>query len=115
VENKLKLYQKLVPLIILPICLFLFVAFGWSAFSTITERSGLNGDMYSYYNLTRTTYSIYTGLVSLLGLGFILTLTKYLIKSEPKKLTKAFLYFLIFILLLFFCELYLQTRFEGKG
>ena len=115
VQNQLKLYHKLISLIILPTCLFFFVVFGWSAFSTITKRSGLNGDMYSYYNLTRTTYSIYTSLVSLLGLGFTLTLTIYLIKSEPKKLTKAFWYFLIFIVLVIICELFLQTRFEVKA
>ena len=114
-QTKLKLYHKLLPLLIIPICLFLFVTFGWSAFSTITERSGMNGNMYYYYNLTRLTYSTYTGLVSLFSAVFILLLTIYLFKVDPIKLTKVFLYFLIFVGLLITCEIYLQTRFTGKG
>lgn len=114
-QTKLKLYHKLFPLLILPVCLFLFATFGWSAFSTITERSGMNGNMYYYYNLTRLTYSTYTGLVSLFSVVFILLLTIYLFKADSIKLTKVFLYFLIFVGLLITCEIYLQTRFTGKG
>lgn len=114
-QNNLKLYHKLLPLLIIPICLFLFVTYGWSAFATLTERNGLYGDMYSYYKLTIFQFSFYTGLVSLLGLSFILLLIDSIIKSNPSKLTKLFWSFLIFVILIIICEFYLQTRFTGKG
>ena len=114
-QTKLKLYHILLPLLIIPICSFVFVTFGWSAFATITERGGLNGDMYSYYNLTRLQYSLYTGLVSFIGICFVLLLTLYLFKTNPSKLTKLFWSFLIFIGLIIICETYLQIRFTGKG
>lgn len=115
IKSKLKTYQIIIPLLIGLISFFLFGAFGWSAFSTITERSGLNGSLFNYYNLSRTTFTIYTGLVSLSGLYFILTMTVHLIKSDQIKLTKTFWHFLIFATILVVCELYLQTRFIGKG
>ena len=114
-QTNLKLYHKLVPFLIIPVCLFLFATYGWSAFATITERSGLNGNMYFYYKLTRLQYSFYTGLVAFVGLCFGVLLIAYLFRTNSSKLTKLFWYFLIFIGLIVICEIYLQTRFTGKG
>jgi hypothetical protein len=91
------------------------MSFGWSLFATITERAGINGDMYFYYNLSRLQYSLYTGLVSFASLCFIFLLTVYLFKKNASKLTKLFWYFLLFIGLIIICEIYLQARFSGKG
>lgn len=114
-QNNLKLYHKLLPLLIIPICLFLFVSYGWSSYATNTERSGLNGDMFIYYNLTSLQYSLYTGCISLVGICFIFLLLFYLIKSNSIILTKLYWYFLIFIGLVVVCEILLQLRFTGKG
>lgn len=95
--------------------MFLFVSFGWSAYATITERSGLNGNMYSYYDLTRLQFSIYTGLVSIVGLLFGLTVLVNVFRIDKSKLNKTFKYFLIFLIVFILCEVYLQTRFVGKG
>jgi uncharacterized membrane protein len=97
------------------ICLFLFATFGWSAFATITERPGLNGEMYLYYNLTQLQYTIYTGLVAIAGLYIIFFIALYLLKTDPINLTKTFWKFLGLLLLIVICEIYLQTRFVGKG
>lgn len=115
VQNKLKAYQIVLTILILPICLFLFVGYGWSCYSTITERPGLNGNMYSYYDLTRIQFSIYTGLISFAGLLFGLTVLKNLFNLDKSRLTKTFKHFLIFFLIFILCAVYLQTRFVGKG
>ena len=114
-QNKLKTYQIVLTILILPICLFQFVSFGWSAYATITERSGLNGNMYSYYDLTRLQFSIYTGLVSIVGLLFGLRVLKNIFSFDKSKLNKTFKYFLLFFIVFILCEIYLQTRFVGKG
>jgi len=58
-KNILKLHHKLLSILIILICMILFVTYGWSAFATLTERSGLNGDIYYYYKLTRYQFSLY--------------------------------------------------------
>jgi len=114
-QNNLKTYQILLTILILPICLILFVSFGWSTYSTITERPGLNGDMYFYFDLTRPQFSIYTGLVSISGLLFGLTVLIELFSIDKSKLTNTFKYFLFFFIVFILSEIYLQTRFVGKG
>lgn len=95
--------------------MFLFFSFGWRAYATITERLGLNGNMYSYYGLTRLQFLIYTGLVSAVGLLFGLTVLINIFSTDKSKLTKIFKYFLFFFIVFILCEIYLQARFTGKG
>ena len=114
-QNKLKTYQIVLTILIFPICLFLFVSFGWIAYATITERSGFNGNMYSLYDLTRLQFSIYTGLISIVGLLFGLTVLINIFSIDKSKLTKTFKYFLLFFIVFILCQIYLQTRFVGKG
>lgn len=71
--------------------------------------------MYSYYDLTRLQFSIYTGLVSIVGLLFGLTVLVNVFRIDKSKLNKTFKYFLIFLIVFILCEVYLQTRFVGKG
>ena len=71
-EKELKLFHKLLPIILIPICFLIFAGFGWSSFATITERSGLNEDMHMYYKLSKFQYANYTSFVSLVGLLLIL-------------------------------------------
>ena len=114
-QNKLKTYQIVLTILIFPICLFLFVSFGWITYATITERSGFNGNMYSLYDLTRLQFSIYTGLISIAGLLFGLTVLINIFSIDKSKLTKTFKYFLLFFIVFILCQIYLQTRFVGKG
>lgn len=114
-KNKFKLYHKLLPVLILPISLFLFVSFGWSAYSTITERSGMNGNSYMYYDVSQFQFFLYTGLISLIGLFFIIITILNFIQNNSVRMTKTFWWFLIFIGLLTLCSFYLQSRFTGKG
>jgi hypothetical protein len=114
-QNKLKTYQIILTILILPICLFLFVSFGWSSYATITERPGLNGNMYMYYDLTKLQFAIYTGLVSIAGLFFGLTVLIKTFRIDKSKLTRTFKFFLFFFIVFILCEIYLQARFVGKG
>jgi hypothetical protein len=107
-------YHFLLPILIIPICLLLSLGNGWAMYSTVTERPGLNGGMYSYYHLTRIQYSTYTGCVALCSLYFILSITFHLIKKAPLLLTKQFWDFLVFIGLFTICEIFLAMRFTGK-
>lgn len=114
-ETELKLFHKLLPIILIPICFFFFASFGWSSFATTTERSGLNRDMHMYYKLSKFQYATYTSIVSLTGLLLIFFQVCFLVLKKPLLLTKTFWSFLIFIGLFIICEIYLQTRFVGKG
>lgn len=114
-HTKIRWHHWLLTLLISAICSILIIGYGWSAFATITERPGLNGGMFSYYNLTRLQFTIYNGIVSVAGLYTICCATFFLLKKDKPSLTKTFRQFLIFIFLLIICEIYLQTRFVGKG
>lgn len=114
-QNKLKFYHLLLSMLMLPLCILLFATGGWAAFSTITKRSGLNGDMYSYYGLSRFEYSFYNIIVSLSGLLCMVMLLTFLTQRKPAHLTKVFVAFLILSALIVSCEVYLNARFAGKG
>jgi magnesium-transporting ATPase (P-type) len=113
--NNLKLHHKLLPVLIVPICFFLFVSFGWSAYSTITERGGLNGNRYIYYDVSQLQFSLYTGLISLIGLFFIILIALNIIQKNDIRMNKTFWWFIIFIGLFILCSFFLQSRFVGKG
>ena len=114
-KTGLETYQIILTILIFPFCIFLFVSFGWSAYATIAERPGLNGNMYLYYDLTRFAFASYTGLISLLSLLFILTIIQNVLNAHSKRLILTFKYFLVFIIVFVICGIYLQTRFVGKG
>jgi cold shock CspA family protein len=110
-----KMYQPISKILMLLICAGLFVGYGWSAYATITERSGLNGNMYSYYQLTKLQYSIYNGLVSIFGLVFGLMVFANLFMKNKREIKRMIKFFLIFLIVIIICELCLNTRFQGKG
>lgn len=114
-QPKLKIHHWIISLLAILIGLFLFVGFGWSAFATMIGKQGLNGSMHSYYNLTRIQFTIFTGLVSLSGLCTSSLLSFYLLKRDAKKVITVLWLFLVIIFLIYVCEIYLQTRFIGKG
>jgi hypothetical protein len=93
----------------------MIVGYGWGAFATITERPGMNGSMYLYYDLTKLQYVGYNMLISIAGFYMICCVALYLIKKDTIKLTKTFWRFLILMILIIVCEFYLQIRFIGKG
>jgi len=112
--DKTKKYQILaIP--ILGICLIIFVLFGWSSFSTITERSGLRGEMHLYYQLTRFQFAFYTTTVAVTSIFLFTSILKNAINKDVSKLKKSINWFLVIILLITICEIYLSSRYVGKG
>ena len=114
-QTQFKWYHWTLALFIICVCRLLTLSYGWSAFATITARPGLNGSMYSYYKLTKLQFSTYSGLVSLTTIYIACCILFCLATKDRIKLTKAFWRFLILAIIVVVCEIYLQTRFVGKG
>ncbi|MFZ4799509.1 MAG: hypothetical protein ACOYMA_18575 [Bacteroidia bacterium] len=113
--TKLKHYHKILPLLIIPICLLLVVVFGWSCFATLSKKGGLNGDANMYYNLSMFQYSTHTFTVASFALGIAALQIVFSLAKKPFYLTKTFWIFAVFIVLVIFCEIYLMTIFVAKG
>lgn len=114
-QNELKQHHFILAVIFLPICLFTLFTYSWIGYATLTEKPGLNGNYYLYFNLTRPQFYIYNFVVAFIALALIVAQVNYLIRKKPQYLTMAFWAFAIFITLVIACEIYLQTRFTGKG
>jgi len=114
-QTELKLYHKILPVIIFPLCLLILVGYGWIGYAIITDRPGANGSWYLYLKLSKAQFFIYNLIISCIALGFVVMQTKYLLTKQSQLLTRTFWAFLIFIGLIILCEIYLQTRFVGKG
>ena len=114
-NNELKPYHKVLPIVLIPLSGLIIINFGWSGYATLTERPGLNGDLYYYYQLTRSQYYVFNFTVVLIALGLILFQLKFLIDKNAKQLTKTFWIFGGFIVLIIIAEIYLSNRFIGKG
>jgi hypothetical protein len=113
--GKLKLYHKLLPFLFIPICLVIAVGWGRTAFATLTQRSGLYGDLYSYYHLSPAVFFFYELIVSVVAFGFIFFQVYYLVTRNDINLTKTFKWFGLFIALFLVAEYFLYLRFTGKG
>jgi len=101
--------------IIVIACALIFINYGWIAFATFTKRPGLNGNYYYYYRLDRNVFGIYNLLIATGALLTIIRLTWFVYKREQFRVTKTFIYFAIFFSILIMAEIYLNTRFAGKG
>lgn len=109
------LYHKVLPFFLIPACLLVIAGYGWIGYATLTESPGYNGDLYYYYNLTRPQFYIYNFSMCIIALVLVAFQVKYLIDNNSKDAAKLFLVFAGFILLITICEIYLSTRFTGKG
>lgn len=114
-NDHLKLYHKVLSVMFILICGLIIISFGWIGFATFTERAGNNGDLYYYYKLTRSQFYVFNFVIVLIALVLIGFQIKYLIQKNPKYLTMTFWAFAIFMSLIIIAEIYLETRFNGKG
>lgn len=113
--HRIKLPYRLALILSIVISLFIFLNYGWSTYALITDRSGLAGNIYIYYQLDKFQFITYTSIVSLIGLLIILFQIQAFANQKLKTLTMSFYVFFTFILVLLICEMYLQTRFIGKA
>ena len=114
-NNKLKPYHWLIPILTIPIFLLFSANYFWIFFATISNRSGLWGSMYSYYDLTKTQYGFYNLFLTLILCGLIIFQLIFLIKKNAYRLNKTFLIMGILIALIFLIEIYMKTKIVGKG
>jgi len=92
-----------------------FAVYGWSFYATWTDRPGLWGSAYIYYNLSKEAYCFYTLLMTLLSLSFLVLPSYFIVKGESGKLNRVYRYFLVFIAFAIAIEVALFFRFTPKG
>ena len=114
-EKSLKLIHYLFYLLVAPVSLFCLINWGWSFYSTITERPGLWGDMFMYYNLSKEVYSVYCFLIAVAAVAFLLVPIILMIKRNGEHLRRFDIYFLWFVLFVIISQVGLSFLFEGKG
>jgi len=114
-NSKLKPYHWIIPLLTIPIFLLFSANYLWAFLSTMSDRSGLWGSMYLYYDLTKTQYSLYNLILVMILSGLILSQLIFLIKKNAYRLNKTFLIMGILIGLIILSDIYMKTRFVGKG
>ena len=115
INKKLKPYHWIVSILTIPVFGLFAGFYGWIYYSTITDRNGLWGNMHSYYDLTKGQFSSIRLFISLTLIGLIIFQSKYLIEKNASQLNKTLLISLIFIAIWIIEELFLQTKFIGKG
>jgi hypothetical protein len=96
-------------------CGLIFIDYGWISYATFTERPGISGDLHYFYNADRIVFGLYKLLIAIFALLTIIKLCYFVYKRNISKLTRTFIEFAIFFAVLILCEIYLSTRFVGKG
>jgi len=114
-KTQLNIFHFVLTVLIVIACGLIFISYGWISFATFTERPGLNGDWYYYYRTDRIVFGFYKLLIATGALLTIIRLSYFVYKGDKPKVTKAFIHFAILLAVLIICEIYLSTRFVGKG
>jgi hypothetical protein len=96
-------------------CLFAGAGYAWFGYATFTDRSGMNGHMHLYYDLTAAQFCFYNFFNAAIAFGFDFLLVKQYSIENVAKLVKMFWFVIAFIIYIVIAEMYLETRFIGKG
>jgi hypothetical protein len=113
--SELKSYHKLLAIIAIHICLWIFLVHGWMGYATITERNGLRYTIYLFQGLTKAEYTTYNFVNAFLALQLIAFQIYYLVEKKPGRLMLTFVGVIILALLIFLAELYFDSRLFPKG
>ena len=114
-KAQLKIFHYTLAVIILVACGLIFISYGWIFYATLTERPGMNGDMYHYYQTDRMIFALYNLIIAFGSMLTILRLTFFVYKKERVNVTRVFIQFGIFLAILILCEIYFNSRFVSKG
>ena len=114
-KAQLNIFHFALTGIIVIACGLIFISYSWISFATFTERPGLKGDWYYYYRTNRLVFGFYKLLMAIGALLTIVRLSYVAYKGDRPKVIKAFILFAIFLAVVILCEVYLSTRFVGKG
>jgi hypothetical protein len=111
----MKPYHIILPILFIPVCLIISINYGWIGYATLTERPGIYGNLYEYYNLTRPQFYIYNFFFAAMALVLILFQVVFLIQRRHDDLRRTFWSFGLLMLIIIIGELYMGARFIGKG
>ena len=114
-RDRSKTYLKVFSFLTIPVYLLIIAGYGWVGYATFTERPGLRGNFYMYYGLTRAQFYTYNFLLVFIALLIFSFTIKYLIENNVTHLIKLLWIFAYFIAIIIVCEMYLSSRFVGKG
>lgn len=109
------LLKNKLAIIIITVGVLIFFTYSWTGFATITERSGLTGDLHIYYHVSQTAFFLYNLLIALIAFSMIVILLNGLIQGKPRLIKKGYWIFLVLAIILTIGEIYLGLRFTGKG
>lgn len=112
---KLKLYHKIIPILTIPIFGIFVIYYGFEFLATISDRNGIWGNMHAYYDLSKTQFAIYKLIVTLILIGLIFSQLIFLLFKNIKKLNKTFVIMAVLIGFWIIAEIYMQSKFIGKG
>lgn len=108
----LRIYHKLLLLLTIPLCGLITFLSGWGIYAIITERGGASGHIYTYYNMTREQFFIFSFIIIFIGNGLIFLQIKFLWNKSAKNLTRTFWGVGLFVFLVILVERWLW---ESKG
>ena len=116
VTEKLKLlpYQQGLFFVLLPVCVIVAWLYGWSAFSILTRRPGLHGNMYLYVSMSRNAYLYYNLLVFAVSVCSIVCQLYFAFNLKLTALNYTFWGTILLLVVLIVFESYLQSRNLGK-
>jgi hypothetical protein len=114
-KGQVNIFHFIVTTFILVVCGMICVEYGWISAATFKESPGVNGFMYYYYRMDRIIFAMYKLLIAMVSLLLIVRTSFFCYKRDRKKLTKCFFLFAVFISFLVLCEVYMNSRFVGKG
>ena len=114
-KTNLKIIHYLFYLLVAVVCIFCFINWGWSYYSTITERPGLWSSMHEYYNMSKEFYSLYCFLIAAASLIFLILPINFMMKGHVLLLNRIYIYFLLFVALIIVSEIVISYRYVGKG
>lgn len=111
----INLFNSLVITLIIVVCGFILVSYGWIAYSIIINRAGLHGNLYWYYGVDKTLFTLYQLGIALSALYIIVRLLYFSLLENFQKIKRTYLQFFVLLIVLVFCELYLNSIYVGKG
>jgi hypothetical protein len=111
----IQLKPKILLVLFITLCVLIIIRYGWFGYSILTERPGLIGSMHYYYQLTRPQAYLYYFAVAGIATALLFFQLSLLFYINPRKLSRTFWMFILFIVLLIVAEIYLYTKFTPSG
>ena len=88
---------------------------GWDFYAVYTDRGGLVGNHYIYYDLTKNEYLILSLCMSITALVSLFVSIMLLFRKKKKHYLVGLLTIILYILIIFVEDAILQMRFVPKG